>query len=544
MQNPIGLQTVAMTAHPDLDGAANAASATETPGLARTASESRSEPVVLTGTGLRKSFGGEVVLDGVDVRLTAGQVVLLRGENGSGKTTLLNILTGNLEPDSGSISYLADGTPRSFRFPRRWWQELNPLDHFRPEFVAREGVGRTWQDIRLFGSRSLRDNIAAAVPGAPGENPAVALFAPWISSRRETASVAEADRVLASLGLAGREDSFADLVSLGQSKRVAIARAVAAGAKVLFLDEPLAGLDRSGIAGVLELLRALVARRQLTLVIVEHVFNQSHLRNLVTTDWLLQGGRIVESHISRPDTLAMRHSPDVPEAGSHERPEWFAALAGPGASIVDEPLPRNAILTRIRRTGWTATTSKPVLEIRDLVVNRGPRTVIGLDASDDPVGLSLTLHEGETAILQAPNGWGKSTLFAAIAGLIPISGGQIRLRGADVGRTHPWQRFAAGLRALPACSYTFPSLTGAESLRLAGHADVPRSFAPFATRLTGSLSGGEQRRLSLWALAPSDLNVLDEPFSGLDSPHLVIEQLGSHIPSSRTVFILAPLVTY
>jgi len=121
-----------------------------------------STPVLLRASGLRKAFGGQVVLDGVDLELRQGEVVLLRGENGSGKTTLLNILTGNLEPDAGEIHYSADDSPRSYSFPRRWWQDLNPWDHFRPEFVAMEGMGRTWQDVRLFHSLSLRDNIAVA----------------------------------------------------------------------------------------------------------------------------------------------------------------------------------------------------------------------------------------------------------------------------------------------------------------------------------------------------------------------------------------------
>jgi ABC-type branched-subunit amino acid transport system ATPase component len=308
-------------------------------------------PVLLRAEGLKKGFGGHVVLDGLDLELRQGEVVLLRGENGSGKTTLLNVLTGNLEPDAGAIHYLVDGTPLIYRFPRRWWQALNPFDHFAPEFVAREGVGRTWQDIRLFGSQTLRENIAGAALGRFGHNPALALFAPPSRRRREVAVAREADAVLARLGLMGREESSADKISVGQSKRVAIARAVAAGARILFLDEPLAGLDRRGINDVLELLGSLVGEQDITLVIVEHVFNQTHLQGLVTTDWLLAGGTIkradctagkdnsaVDFQVTSTDSLA-------------QHPAWFGLVAGEGATVLDEPLPRGALLTRVRRPG-------------------------------------------------------------------------------------------------------------------------------------------------------------------------------------------------
>ena len=145
--------------------------------------------------------------------------------------------------------FLAGKTPRAYRFPRGRWQDINPFDHFTPESVAREGVSRTWQDVRLFNAQFLRDNITVAEQGHPGENPILALFAPRLSSRREEKINRNANAMLARLGLAGREDSSADRISLGQSKRVAIARSVSAGARILFLDEPLAGLGSAGYPG-------------------------------------------------------------------------------------------------------------------------------------------------------------------------------------------------------------------------------------------------------------------------------------------------------
>jgi ABC-type branched-subunit amino acid transport system ATPase component len=471
-------------------------------------------PLLLRARGLRKAFGGQVVIDGADLDLRQGQVVLLRGENGSGKTTLLNILTGNLEPDAGAIEYLADGTPRTYRFPRRWWQELNPFDQFLPEFVAREGIGRTWQDVRLFGSQSLRDNIAVAEPGHPGENPLVALIAPARANGREAELNSLADAMLARLGLGGRESSSADMVSLGQSKRVAIARAVAAGARILFLDEPLAGLDRQGVREVLDLLESLVRDRQLTLVVVEHVFNQIHLHHLVTTDWLLESGRIQHSRFESQRASSPLHA--------SSRPSWLNILAGDKAEILNEPLPRGAVLTRVRRLDRWKTDAKPVLEIKNLVVNRGPRTVIGLGEHGDLTGLSFTLYEGEIAILQAPNGWGKSTLFDAICGSAPTMGGAVALNGSTMESTSSWSRAQAGLAASPSATKLFPSLKVSEVVRLAPRARCTASDSiPFAHRTISSLSGGEKQQTLLRFALPDSAHpqivLLDEPFAMLDN---------------------------
>lgn len=467
----------------------------------------------LRAQGLKKAFGGQVVLDGVDLELRQGEVVLLRGENGSGKTTLLNILTGNLEPDAGTIHYLADGTPRVYHFPRRWWQDLNPFDHFTPEFVAHEGTGRTWQDVRLFGSQSLRDNIAVAEPDHPGENPILALVTSGRSALREGQVNRVADTMLFRLGLVGRESSSADKISLGQSKRVAIARAVAAGARILFLDEPLAGLDRQGISDALALLDSLVGERAVTLVIVEHVFNQPHLQGLVTTDWLLAGGRL---KTSIPKSGIRKHQSD--DTG---QPTWFEILTTGDAEIRDEPLLRGALLTRIRRAGIFRTPPKPILEIRDLVVKRGARTVVGVDDHDQATGLNLTLYQGEIGILQAPNGWGKTTLFAAITGLINVSVGDILLEGHRLNGLPVWERVHKGLRALQADHNTFPNLKAREVLQLAGEPSPPAHLESLAARFCSSLSGGQKQRVALEAACTmppnASVQVLDEPLSAFDS---------------------------
>ena len=496
-------------------------------------------PVLLRAEGLLKSFGGQIVLDGIDLELRQGEVVLLRGENGSGKTTLLNILTGNLEPDAGVIHYLADGSPRAYRFPRRWWQELNPFDHFTPEFVAQEGMGRTWQDVRLFGSQPLRDNIALAAPSHPGENPALALFAFGRSNRREAQINGEADAMLARLGLAGRESSSADMISLGQSKRVAIARAVAAGAHILFLDEPLAGLDCQGITDVLTLLESLVREEKLTLVIVEHVFNQPHLHGIVSTDWLLENGRLHRNG-TQPTQSAIRN----PQSAIQSRPAWFSLLAGEDAEVIDEPLLRGALLTRIRRPDRWKPDAKPVLEINDLIVKRGPRTVIGLDEHGDTTGFNLTLHEGEIAILQAPNGWGKSTLFDAIAGLIEEHG-CVAIDGIPLSRKGCWERVRIGLNLLPSNGFSFPALSIGESYSLRGSHGSSGLETLQRSRTLESLSGGERRlhHLFLTTIANSHrqtATIIDEPFLALDKDKVAVAIELINSASWRTLLLLQP----
>jgi ABC-type branched-subunit amino acid transport system ATPase component len=469
-----------------------------------------SMPIRLQASGLKKAFGGHIVLDGINLKLHQGEVVLLRGENGSGKTTLLNILTGNLEPDAGIVQYIADGTPRTYRFPRRWWKELNPFDHFSPEFVARESVGRTWQEVRLFGSQTLRNNIAVAEPNNPGENPIIALFTPRRAAVREAEINAEADKILARLGLSGCEEESADKISLGQTKRVAIARAIAAGAMVLFLDEPLRGLDRQGVIDTVALLKTLAHDYDVSLVIVEHVCNQGHLENLVSTDWLLAGGKLVSSKLQ-----AARRAPMVSSA-----PVWFRLLAGAGAKILHRPLPRGAVLTTICHHEHSL--NNAVLEIKRLIVKRGPRNVIGLDDRGAALGFDLTLHEGEIAILQAPNGWGKSTLMDAIAGTIPVASGTITIANNDATGLAPWDRHRAGLTMVPATQNVMASLTVRELLRLAKSDRSPRFLKRLQTEdlPMSVLSGGQRRLLALATARSADhsrVRLFDEPFSMLDS---------------------------
>ena len=246
---------------------------------------------IMTFRDLSKSFDGRKVLDSVSGEIRCGEVILLRGNNGSGKTTLVNILTGCLAPDAGKISICNERHSESFSFPRSWWRSINPWQHFTPERMAQSGTSRVWQDIRLFSSLPLVENIAVASREL-AETPWSAIWRTRRSSRLLSSIRADALRRLELLGLSDRESSSGDRVSLGQSKRVAIARSLQAHGRVLMMDEPLSGLDKAGIDTVLETLWKTVRKFRMALVIIEHSLNAHYLRPLVNTVWELSDGRI------------------------------------------------------------------------------------------------------------------------------------------------------------------------------------------------------------------------------------------------------------
>lgn len=416
--------------------------------------------IVLEAEGLTKSFGGNAVLKGVNFKLYRGEVVLLQGANGSGKTTLLNILTGNLKADGGKIK-------------------------------KSERLGRTWQDVRLFSSQTLQDNIAMATPKQPGENPLKAVFLAWKTRKEDDRNTKEAAAILRKMGLSDRAQVPGSSAKIAEAKFVAMVRAIRAGAKVLFLDEPLAGLDHSETEIVLATLTELVKKYGLTLVVIEHALNIPKILQIATTVWTLKDGKLT---IGAPDT--------ADEATGSELHTWIKSL-GPTEEF---DLPGGAHLTIATRQS----DAKPALTLKDYTVNRGARPVIS-----EPI--SFTLKEGDLAILEAPNGWGKSTLLESIAGLIPPTTGTLELNNEDITTIPVWKRAQKGLRLNRPAGNLFTQETVLENAKL-NH--VQEQILPaLSKRKAGSLSGGESRRLSFESVLnnpQSNILMLDEPFQALD----------------------------
>ena len=202
--------------------------------------------------GLSRHFGGLRAVQDVSIAVEAGQIFGLIGPNGAGKTTLLNLLSGFLRPTAGTVEL--DG---------------QRVDGAAPERIAAMGMRRTFQNVRLFGGMTVRENVVVGQHSQRQHGLLERLL--WApAERREAAEVGRrADELLTRGGLAGLAERRADGLAYGQRRRLEIARALAGAPSMLLLDEPVAGLGGAEVAEVADLLRELVGQGQ-TIVLIEH----------------------------------------------------------------------------------------------------------------------------------------------------------------------------------------------------------------------------------------------------------------------------------
>ena len=197
------------------------------------------------------SYGGVKALNGVSLTVEQGSVTSLIGPNGAGKTTLFNVVSGLLRPTRGSV-----------RFHGREFVGLPP------HAVARLGIGRGFQDPRVFRNLSVRDNVLAGITKPATENPLRALFG-FDHAQREAAAK-RTQELLGFVGLATKAREAAWTLSYGEQRFLSLARTLATPASLLLLDEPTVGLDAESIDKLLALLRRMVRDDGRTVLLVEH----------------------------------------------------------------------------------------------------------------------------------------------------------------------------------------------------------------------------------------------------------------------------------
>ena len=199
---------------------------------------------------LSRHFGGVKAVDGLDLKLDAGQIFGLIGPNGSGKSTTVNVVTGLLSPTSGAILFRGE--------------DIGALPtHLR----LRTGVARTFQNIRLFGQLSVWQNLWVAQNSA-ADLARQGFFARWLGGQGRVRE--EIARLLEFSGLAHKQDELAANLAFGEQRRLELARAMAAKPSLLLLDEPAAGMNSEEVGQLRE--RILKLRETgVTILLVEHV---------------------------------------------------------------------------------------------------------------------------------------------------------------------------------------------------------------------------------------------------------------------------------
>jgi ABC-type branched-subunit amino acid transport system ATPase component len=201
-----------------------------------------------------KDFGGLEALSNISMKIEKGEIISLIGPNGAGKTTLFNCITGTMPPDSGSIKF-----------------QGNELIGLRPHEVARRGIARTFQHIRLFNRMTVLDNVMVGNDYNGSSGIFSALLRPGRVGREESAAKEKCREVLSLFGerLLPRLTQYADMLSYANRRRLEIARALVSHPRLILLDEPTAGMNPHETQGIVDLIR-LIRERGHTVMVIEH----------------------------------------------------------------------------------------------------------------------------------------------------------------------------------------------------------------------------------------------------------------------------------
>ncbi len=207
---------------------------------------------LLESRAIAKHFGGVKALTDVSLTINEGEIYGLIGPNGAGKTTFFNVLTGLYHPDGGDLVF--DG---------------EKLQASAPHKVAKRGIARTFQNIRLFGNMSAMENVMVGRHVRTHAGVFGAVMLDRRTKKEEAAIRRRAEELLHYVNIANRADDLARHLSYGDQRRLEIARALATDPKLLALDEPAAGMNRTETEGLRRLIEGIRADG-ITVLLIEH----------------------------------------------------------------------------------------------------------------------------------------------------------------------------------------------------------------------------------------------------------------------------------
>jgi branched-chain amino acid transport system ATP-binding protein len=252
---------------------------------------------------MHKSFGGVAAVDGASFDVAAGSITSLIGPNGAGKSTAFNLIAGFYRLDSGQV-----------------WFKGQRTDGWRPHRIARAGLLRTFQQVRVMPHITVLENVLIAAPDHPGEHLGKLLLNPRAARRYERDLRAQAKELLKLVRLEHLAGSYASALSGGQRKLLEFARVLLAKPDLVLLDEPMAGVNPALGLELLDHIERFRAERGTTFLLVEH--DLEAVMRVSDTIHVMGQGKVIAS--GTPDEI--RAHPQVIDAylGTQHEPEVAA----------------------------------------------------------------------------------------------------------------------------------------------------------------------------------------------------------------------------